>query len=225
MPSYLLDRTCTWRWRVWLTQFHNLGGTWEQDIEIPVVEVSRCSFSILYALSTFMCALLCFPSCLVPWDVDLNGLNRQCPAPDLVDPMRKPRMRLEVRREDQVICYTGPLIRNTEDSPLCQNCFSSPPIKVGGISEHLMVTCLGEIGRSFLKTKVDTLSKEYYICYFQICVGHRWRQPQPEVPWQLYSPRGKKGIKTRTSWGLFPLPHFLLLFLFTPPKTVFSVLS
>lgn len=108
MLSYLLDRTCTYRSRVWLTQFHNLGGTWEQDIEIPVVEVSQCSFSILYALSTFMCALLCFPSCLVPWDVDLNGLNKQCPAPGLVGPMRKPRMKLEVGREGQAICSLAP---------------------------------------------------------------------------------------------------------------------
>lgn len=147
----------------------------EQGIEIPVVEVSWCLFS-------FLCAPLCFPSCLVPWEFDLSGMNEQCPEPCLVGPIKNPRMRLEVRRrESQAVCAAGPLIRNTDESALGQNCFSSP-IDVGGTSEHLMETYLGKIGGSFLKTKVNTLSKEYYICYFQICVGHRWGQTQPEVP-------------------------------------------
>ena len=55
-------------------------------------------------------------------------------------------MRLEVRRrESQAVCAAGPLIRNTDDSALGQNCFSSP-IDVGGVSEHLMETYLGKIG-------------------------------------------------------------------------------
>ena len=213
MLNYLLDRTCIYRSRVWLTQLHDLGGALEQDIEISVMEVSWCLFSFLCALSTFMCVFLCFPSHLVPWEVAQSGLNRQCPVPGLVGPMRNPRMILEGRRrESQAICVAGPLIRNTDDSALGQNCFSSLPIDLGGTSEHLMETCLGKIGESFLKTKVDTLSKEYYICYFQICVGHRWRQPQPEAHDSYTLPEGKKRYKDQNFLGTFSPPTFSFTF-------------
>lgn len=140
------------------------------------------------------------------------------------------RGRME-RESGQLICWPLAEIRMTLFA-LCQNCFSSTfSIKVGGTSECLIVPCLGKSGRCFLKTKVDTPSEGYCICCFQICWCHKCGPPQtrcaawgPMTDSDILS-QSENTCEGQNSSGTFFPPYFLLLFLLSLPKTVFSILS
>ena len=195
MLNYLLDRTCIYRSRVWLTQLHDLGGALEQDIEISVMEVSWCLFSFLCALSTFMCVLLCFPSHLVPWEVAQSGLNRQVSGAWFGWSHEKPKddTRGKKERESGHLCCWPP---HQKYWWLC------PGSELLQFSAYWLGRYLwapdGNLSWKdwweFLEDKGGYSFKGVLYMLFPNLCGSQVATTSTWGPWQLYSPRGEKKV-------------------------------